>query len=59
MIHENVNVEKPQYFIVDAYVAYVKNDDKIYYHACPTESCKRKVYEESAGWKCESCNKYY
>ena len=46
-------------FSMTGYVAYVRNDDKSYYLACPQESCKRKVVEEATGWRCESCNRTY
>jgi replication factor A1 len=37
----------------------LKNDDKTYYMACPDDSCKKKVMEESTGFRCEACNKTY
>jgi replication factor A1 len=37
----------------------VKNDDRTFYLACPEDSCKKKVIEESVGWRCENCNKTY
>jgi replication factor A1 len=40
-------------------VSYLRNDDKTYYLACPEESCKKKVIEESVGWRCENCDKTY
>ena len=42
-------------FYVSGYVAFMKNDDRTYYLACP--ECKRKVMEESCGWRCENCDK--
>ncbi len=27
--------------------------------ACPDDSCKKKVMEESTGFRCEACNKTY
>ena len=33
----------------------MKNDDRTFYLACP--ECKKKVMEESCGWRCESCDK--
>ena len=44
---------------MSGYVAYLRNDDKTFYLACPEESCKKKVIEESVGWRCENCNKTY
>ena len=46
-------------FYMSGYVAYLRNDDKTFYLACPEESCKKKVIEESVGWRCENCNKTY
>jgi len=46
-------------FYVAGYVSYVRNDDKTYYLACPEESCKKKVMEESVGWRCENCDRTY
>ena len=37
----------------------MKNDDKTYYLACPDDNCKRKVIEESVGWRCTNCDKTY
>jgi replication factor A1 len=48
-----------KFFFVSGFVSYLKNDDKTYYLACPDESCKKKVMEESVGWRCENCNKTY
>jgi replication factor A1 len=50
---------KSMCFYTSGYIAYVKNDDKTFYLACPEDSCKKKVIEESVGWRCENCNKTY
>lgn len=34
----------------------MENGDKLFYNAC-TE-CRRKLYEQAEGWRCESCAKY-
>lgn len=44
-----------KYFYVSGYVAFMKNDDRSFYLACP--ECKKKVMEESCGWRCESCDR--
>ena len=44
---------------MSGYVSHVRNDDKTFYLACPTDSCKKKVMEESTGWRCENCNRTY
>ena len=46
-------------FYISGYVSFLRNDDKTFYLACPEESCKKKVIEESVGWRCENCNKTY
>ena len=46
-------------FYVSGFVSNLKNDDKTFYLACPDDSCKKKVMEESVGWRCENCNKTY
>ena len=33
----------------------MSNDDKMYYLSCP--DCKKKVVEETVGYRCENCNK--
>ena len=47
------------YYYVSAYIWILKNDDKTYYLACPEDQCKRKVIEESVGWRCTNCDKTY
>ena len=48
-----------KFFYISGFLSYLKNDEKTYYLACPDETCKKKVMEESVGWRCESCNKTY
>ena len=48
-------MDKSHFFTFNGYVSRVKNDDKIYYHACPLDTCRRKVYEDNGGWRCEKC----
>ena len=43
------------FFYASGYVSFMKNDDRTFYLACP--ECKKKVMEESCGWRCESCDK--
>jgi transposase-like protein len=46
-------------------VTYIKNDDKVYYLACPEDSCRRKVIEndgvvdQNGRFRCETCNRSY
>ena len=47
-------VEQTTYktFSISAYIKLLKNDDRTYYLACPNDDCKKKVIEESVGWRC-------
>lgn len=58
-IHEENDVDQSHFFFLNGYVSQIKNDDKIYYNACPSENCKKKVIEEANGFKCEACQKTY
>lgn len=44
---------------MNGYVSRIKNEDKLFYSACPNQDCRRKVSEETGGYKCEHCNKFY
>ena len=37
----------------------IKNDERIFYAACMSENCRRKVVEEAQGFRCEHCNKSF
>jgi replication factor A1 len=50
---------KTELIYVSGYISHMRNDDKTYYLACPTDTCKKKVMEESTGWRCENCNRTY
>ena len=45
------------YFFLNGYVSKIKNDDRIYYPACKTENCRKKVIEDAGGFRCENCGK--
>jgi len=53
------------YFNISAYVTYVKNDDKVFYLACPEDNCRRKVVDNdgmidaTGKYRCEHCNRNY
>jgi len=53
------DVDKAHFFFLNGYLSRIKNDDRIYYPACSSENCKRKVIEDSAGYRCEHCNKTF
>jgi len=44
------------YFRISGFVAHLKNDDKVFYNACP--DCKKKVNEEGNGYRCENCGMF-
>jgi hypothetical protein len=48
-------------YVLNCLVSFIRNDDKVYYLACPEINCRKKVIEEDPGlrYRCESCNKHY
>ncbi|CDW80297.1 replication protein a 70 kda dna-binding [Stylonychia lemnae] len=59
-LNDENDVDQHHFFYLNGYVSYIKNDDKIFYNACPKDTCKRKVVQESNGtFRCEACNKSY
>ena len=44
-----------KFFKLSGYISRLTNDDKVYYLACP--DCRKKVIEQTEGWRCESCDK--
>lgn len=51
----NNNQNNAKFFKISGYVSRMANDDKMYYLSCP--DCKKKVVEETVGYRCENCNK--
>lgn len=47
--------EKPDYFTTKATIVYIKQDN-IYYPACLSETCNKKVVLVDGGWRCERCD---
>lgn len=48
--------ERGEYSHVQATVSYIKEDGNMFYTACPTEGCARKVTEEGGGlFRCDRC----
>lgn len=37
----------------------IKNDERIFYAACMSDNCRRKVIEEAQGYRCEHCQKSF
>lgn len=53
------DTDQAHFFYINGYVARVKNDERIYYPACKGEGCRRKVIEDSNGYRCEHCNQTF
>jgi replication factor A1 len=51
--------EKADYFTLKATVVYIRREN-IYYPACPSAECNKKVTEIDPGqWRCEKCDKSF
>ncbi|KAJ3099448.1 Replication factor A protein 1 [Phlyctochytrium planicorne] len=48
--------EKPDYFNVTGTICYVR-DSSMWYPACNSADCNKKVIETERGWRCEKCDK--
>jgi hypothetical protein len=53
----NSEPNKAKFFKVSCFIQNIKDDDKMFYLACP--DCKKKVTEEPVGFRCEHCAKVY
>lgn len=51
------DVDQFHFFFLNGYISRIKNDDRIYYPACKTETCRKKVIEDHNGFRCENCGK--
>ena len=47
------------FYFLNGYVSRIKNDERIFYAACMSDNCRRKVIEDSHGWRCEHCQKSF
>eukprot|EP00347_Sterkiella_histriomuscorum_P004608 403359819 len=57
---QNSYAKSNKFFTINCNIAYIRNDDKVLYLACPEETCNRKVIEEQPNvYKCEFCNRTY
>ena len=56
-LHRENDTDQLHYYFLNGFVSRIKNDERIYYNACMSENCRRKVIQESDGYRCESCNK--
>jgi hypothetical protein len=58
-LREENDVDQFHFFFLNGYVSRIKNDERIYYPACQGDNCRRKVVEDTAGFKCEHCQKTF
>ncbi|KAI8610788.1 hypothetical protein BC830DRAFT_1144194 [Chytriomyces sp. MP71] len=49
--------EKPDWLSFRATIAYIKEDRDMWYPACRSEGCSKKVTDTGNGWRCEKCDK--
>lgn len=57
---ENMGMNgKSDFVIVHASINTIKHDLEPWYKSCPEEGCSKKVTEDNAQWRCESCNQVY
>jgi len=62
--HKSLQQNGGNFFNISAYVSFIKNDDRVYYLACPEENCRRKVIENDGNqgpgrYRCEHCNRSF
>lgn len=50
--------ERPDYFNTRATILYVRPNN-LYYPACPSQDCNKKVLDDGDGWRCEKCDRSY
>ncbi|KAA1469388.1 replication factor-a protein [Dentipellis sp. KUC8613] len=50
--------DKPEYFSCRATIMHIKPDN-LWYPACPTDGCNKKVIQQGDSWRCEKCDKSY
>jgi replication factor A1 len=53
------DTDQYHFYFLNGYVSRIKNDDRIFYPACMSDNCRRKVTEDAQGWRCEHCNKTF
>ena len=59
-LQEANDVDKFHFFFLNGYISRIKNDDRIYYPACLSDNCRRKVVQEGTdAFKCEHCGKTF
>ena len=53
------DTDQYHFYFLNGYVSRIKNDERIYYAACMSDNCRRKVVEDAHGYRCEHCNKTF
>lgn len=52
--------EKPDYANIIATITFIRAEGNLYYTACPTEGCAKKMQDDGPGmWRCERCQKVF
>ncbi|KAI8834863.1 hypothetical protein BC829DRAFT_406884 [Chytridium lagenaria] len=56
---ENLGMnEKPDWFTIAGTICFIR-DNNMWYPACHTPDCNKKVFESDRGWRCEKCDKAF
>ncbi|KAJ3127422.1 Replication factor A protein 1 [Physocladia obscura] len=50
--------EKPDWLTIRGTIGYI-TQEKMFYPACQSPNCQKKVTEDNSGWRCESCKKSF
>ncbi|KAJ3356140.1 Replication factor A protein 1 [Entophlyctis luteolus] len=59
IVEENMgHGEKPDWLTLRATISFIKQDN-MFYPACQTADCAKKVVDDGGGWRCERCNKSF
>src|SRR5690242_16088915 len=54
---EALGRSQPSYFELKGTITMIKHDRDIWYHACSTSGCSKKVTQLPSGeWHCDRCN---
>jgi hypothetical protein len=46
-LQQENDTDQYHFYFLNGYVSRIKNDDRIFYAACMSENCRRKVVEET------------
>jgi len=47
---------EPDYFVCRATISLFKKEGVMWYNACPTKGCNKKVTQQGGMWRCDKCN---